>query len=391
MAVANTVMGNIDINLKINTYNLIANMDLILPDYYGENIYTLSCFIAEYLGVQRQCLNKMNLNVNSKLVLALFDGLGWNIFNRTGINLQATKITSVFPSTTSTVLTTLFTASTPGEHGVLGYNTFSKRLGGIVNTLRYTYPTVSDRDSIRDSVPFSSSFPYVKGYLKEVQGKKAISLVPKGIENTEFSNATHGASGESKTYVNFWDAFYQLSQILQQDAYDFIYFYVPDVDTLSHKYGPYTDPTIKSARDILISILEISEKHKKYSFIITADHGHVPVSETILFNNDQDLLNMLDVPPYGDSRAIFLRTRYDVSIYLSRKYGSLKIFGKSDLERLLGKIKDISAFPDYIAVPTDYRAFIFNFKEKDDYDKLKGHHGGLLQEEFEIPLVILNG
>ncbi|QGA55477.1 nucleotide pyrophosphatase [Sulfolobus sp. E5-1-F] len=384
-------MGNININLKINTYNLIANMELIIPDYYGENIYTLSCFIAEYLGVQRQCLNKMNLNLNNRLVLALFDGLGWNVFNQTGINLRAKKITTVFPSTTSTVLTTLFTALTPGEHGVLGYNTFVKRLGGVVNTLRYTYPTISERDSITNYVPFSSSFPNVKSYLKEVQGMKIISIVPKGIENTEFSNATHGASGESKTYVNFWDAFYQLSQVLQQDAYHFIYFYVPDVDTLSHRYGPYAEPTIKSARDILASILEISEKYKKYSFIVTADHGHVPVSETILFNNDQELINMLDVPPYGDSRAIFLRTRYDVSTYLSRKYESLKIFGKTDFEKLLGKVNDIFALPDYIAVPTDYRAFIFNFKEKDEYDKLKGHHGGLLQEEFEIPLVILNG
>ncbi|WP_029552512.1 alkaline phosphatase family protein [Saccharolobus solfataricus] len=384
-------MDNIDINLKINTYNLIANMDLILPDYSGENIYTLSCFVAEYLGVKRQCLNKMNLNVNNRLVLALFDGLGWNVFSQAGVNLKAKKITTVFPSTTSTVLTTLFTALTPAEHSVLGYNTFSKRLGGVVNTLRYTYPTVSDRDSIKDSVPFSSSFPHVKSYLKEVQDKKTISIVPKGIENTEFSNATHGASGESKTYVNFWDAFYQLSQVLQQDTYDFIYFYIPDVDTLSHRYGPYAEPTIKSARDILTSILEISQKHKKYSFLITADHGHVPVTETIIFNNDQELLNMLDVPPYGDSRAIFLRTRYDVSTYLNRKYVSLKIFGKSDFERLLGKINDITALPDYIAVPTDYRAFIFNFKDKDEYDKLKGHHGGLLQEEFEIPLVILNG
>ncbi|WP_338603497.1 alkaline phosphatase family protein [Sulfolobus tengchongensis] len=366
-------------------------MDVLLPDYYGENIYTLACFISHHLGVERQCLNKMNLNVNNKIVLALFDGLGWNIYKQSGISINARKITTVFPSTTSTVLTTLFTALTPGEHNVLGYNTFVKRLGGIVNTLRYTYPPINDRDSIKDAIPFSTSFPTVKSYLKDVQGKKTLSIVPKGIENTEFSSATHGGTSETKTYVNFWDAFYLLSQALQQDAYDFIYIYIPDVDTLSHRYGPYAEPTIKSAKDILTSIVTVSEKYSKYTFLVTADHGHVPVSQNILLNNDQELLDLLDVPPYGDSRAIFLRTRYDVSTYLTRKYENLKIFTRSDFEKLLGRINDGNAMPDYIAVPTDYRSYIFSFKQNDEYDKLKGHHGGLLPEEFEIPLVILNG
>lgn len=367
-------------------------MDAILPDYYGENIYTLACTIAHHLGVKRQCLKELNVSLGNKIVLALFDGLGWNIFERTGIKMDAKKITSVFPSTTSTVLTTLFTALTPGEHGVLGYTTFVKRLGGIINTLRYTYPSIDERDSIKDAIPFSTSFPYVKSYLKEVPGdKKTVEIIPKGIENTEFTSATHGGAKESKTFVNFWDAFFQLSQTLQQDLYDFIYFYVPDVDTLAHKYGPYAEPTIQSARDLLTSIKIISEKYKKYTFLITADHGHVPVSQNILWNNDVDLLNLLDVPPYGDSRAIFLRSRYDVKTYLLRKYDNLIVFSKGDAEKLLGKINDYDLVPDYIVVPTDYKSYIFSFKQNDEYDKLKGHHGGLLPEEFEIPLVILNG
>ncbi len=366
-------------------------MDVLLPDYYGENIYTLSCTIAKFLGVNRNCLKEMDISLNNRLVLVLFDGLGWNIFQKAESKINAKKITTVFPSTTSTVLTTLFTALTPGEHGVLGYNTFVKRLGGIVNTLRYTFPQLSERDSIKDSVSFNISFPHVKSYLKEVNNRKTLSVIPKGIENTEFSNATHGGTSEYRTYANYWDSFYQLSQALQQGTYDFIYFYEPDVDTLAHKNGPYSEATISCAKDLLKNIMSLAEKYTSYSFIITADHGHVPVSQNILLNDDQGLINYLEVPPYGDSRAIFLRTRYEISTYLTRKYDNLKIFGKSDVEKLLGRIIDSSILPDYIAVPTDYKSYIFSFKEKDEYDKLKGHHGGLLSEEFEIPLVVLNG
>ncbi|MEM3939595.1 MAG: alkaline phosphatase family protein [Saccharolobus sp.] len=364
-------------------------MEVLMPDYKGDNIYTLACTIAKHLGVNRECLKEMNISLNKKFVLVLFDGLGWNIFEKSEINVKANKINTVFPSTTSTVLTTLFTATTPGEHGVLGYTTFSKTLGGIVNTLRYTYPSIKDRDSIKDALPMSLSFPNVKSYLKEVKDKKSLGIVPKGIDNTEFSNMTHGAVTEQKTYINFWDAFYQLSDSLQRD-YDFIYFYMADVDSLSHKYGPYAETTIKSARDLLTNIISISEKYRNYTFIITADHGHVPVSQTILFNDDLELMKMLEVPPYGDSRAIFLRSRYDVGNYLLGKYDSLKVFSKLDAEKLFGKISDYTIIPDYIAVPTDYKSYIYSFNKNDEYDRLKGHHGGLLPEEFEIPLVILN-
>jgi len=361
-------------------------MSFVYPDYNKNSVYNLACGIADFLGVKRECKgNKISIP-GKKLVLILLDGLGYNMLKNTGYEIES-KITTVFPSTTSTVITTLFTAQLPGEHEILGYNTFSKRLGGIANALRYTYPPVGSRDSISQNIKFASAFPNVKGYLSEVKDKKTASVVPKGIENTEFSMATHGKVSTTKTYVNYWDALYEFNNILTGD-YDFIYFYVPDIDTLAHKHGPSSLPVKQAIKDIYEGVRQIASNHKDYTFIIIADHGHVEVSSHILLNSDNELLNLLYLPPYGDSRALFFITKFELKTFLYHKYPDLKVFDKLDFEKLVGT-DHISA--DFIAVPTDSKAYIYPFKDElDDYAKLKGHHGGLSEDEMYVPLVILN-
>jgi|UniRef100_A0A0F2LPX1 hypothetical protein len=366
---------------------ILTFIPMILPDY-ANNIFSLACGVADFLGVKRNCISKTQLQ-GRRLALVLMDGFGWNIMERAGIvKREARKIQTVFPSTTSTVLTTLFTALTPGEHGVLGYNTFVKELGGIINTLKYTHPAVDLRDSIKESVPFEKAFPEVRGYLGEVTDRKTLEVVPKGLEDTEFSRATHAKTTDHKPYVDWWDGLYLFSQSLQGD-YDFIYFYLPYVDTLAHKHGPYAEPTLQAAREIFESLYELAKKHPNYTFVITADHGHVEVSDNVVVKQDAELMKMLDLPPYGDSRALFLKSRYDLKTYLTRKY-NVRVFQGEELARLLGRVGNVE-LPDFVAVPEDNKAYIYDYKEKGEYGKLKGHHGGLLPEEFEIPLVVING
>lgn len=360
-------------------------MSFTYPDYNENSIYNLACGIADFLSVDKKCKGKKIDIAGKKLALVLLDGLGYNMLTSAGYKVDR-KITTVFPSTTSTVITTLFTAQLPAEHGILGYNTFSKRLGGIANALRYTYPPIGSRDSITQNIKFSTAFPNVKSYLSEVKEKKTASVVPKGIENTEFTNATHGKVNTVRTFVDYWDALYEFNNILNE--YDFVYFYLPDIDTLAHKHGPSSSPVLQAIRDIYGGVTQIATKHKDYTVIIIADHGHVEVSSHILLNNDSELLDMLYLPPYGDSRALFFMTSFELKTFLYHKYPELKVFGKNDFEKLVGG-ENISA--DYIGVPDDNKAYIYSFKdETDDYTKLKGHHGGLSDNEMYVPLVILN-
>ncbi|AAY80289.1 alkaline phosphatase family protein [Sulfolobus acidocaldarius] len=364
-------------------------MEFVYPDYYSNSVYNLACAIADFLGVNRECKGKKLEISGRRIALTLLDGLGYTMLSDAGFTVDRT-ITTVFPSTTATTLTTLFTAQLPAEHGILGYTTYSKRLGGIINTLKYTYPLVDTRDIIsEEGIEYEKAFPDVKNYLKEVRDKKTAEVTPKGLENTQFTKLTHGRTNITKTYINYWDAFTEASNILQMKEYDFVYIYIPDVDSLAHKHGP-NHPVVKECiRDLYNGLMKLAERFKDYTFVITADHGHVQVNEHIALNHDSELLKLLDVVPYGDSRAVFLHSRYDLKTYLKTKYPNLEVFGRNEFEKLIG---GNTSYADYIAVPTDSNAYVYLFKEEgNEYNKLKGHHGGLSLNEMKVPLVIWNG
>lgn len=186
-------------------------MEFVYPDYYSNSVYNLACAIADFLGVNRECKGKKLEISGRRIALTLLDGLGYTMLSDAGFTVDRT-ITTVFPSTTATTLTTLFTAQLPAEHGILGYTTYSKRLGGIINTLKYTYPLVDTRDIIsEEGIEYEKAFPDVKNYLKEVRDKKTAEVTPKGLENTQFTKLTHGRTNITKTYINYWDAFTEAS------------------------------------------------------------------------------------------------------------------------------------------------------------------------------------
>ena len=361
-------------------------MNVILPDYRGKSVYSLACGIAKYLGVKRNCLGSIDISA-SKLALVLLDGFGCNIAMALGIkNMEC--MTTVFPSSTATVVTTLFTALTPGEHGILGFSVFSKLLGTIVYPMTYTTPFQS---SLKE-IPFQLTFPNVKPYLKEVQDKKTVDIIPKGMEQNDFSLMTHASTTIVKTYNKLWEAYQEASNVMRE-GYDFVSIYIPDVDTVSHYSGPSSLATMRTARDVWGMVQELAEKFKDYTFIVTADHGLVDVQERYFLNFDQDLLKHLDVPPYGDSRAIMLKSRYNASEHLRDKYPSLTIFEGSQVERLLGKVDKSLDLPDVIAVPNDNKSaynYVFTKKQMEEISKFKGNHGGLSEDEMLVPLIVLN-
>ncbi len=84
------------------------------PDYSGTSIQNLANTLLSHFGaVPRGSKLKLDLDLNDRVVLILIDGLGYlDLSNIMGNSLPVSRlyrITSVFPTTTSTVLTTLFT------------------------------------------------------------------------------------------------------------------------------------------------------------------------------------------------------------------------------------------------------------------------------------------
>jgi len=74
-----------------------------------------------------------------------------------------------------------------------------------------------------------------------------------------------------------------------------------------------------------------------------------------------------------------------------RKYQNFEIFSREEIlkMKLLGNFKEeyIDRLGDYTAIPKDDSIMIYPFK-KDSLNMLKSQHGGLLEDEMLIPLII---
>src|SRR4030043_1160958 len=126
--------------------------DFVLPDYDVFNIRNIKALVGKIYGVNSLKTASFpdgyvdDFGGVQKVFLVVMDGLGYNrllkhvkqydgAFSELITKGVLKPLTSPFPATTSTSLTSIFTGLTPSEHGVIGYQMFSRDYGCVFNTL----------------------------------------------------------------------------------------------------------------------------------------------------------------------------------------------------------------------------------------------------------------
>ncbi|NWG09717.1 MAG: alkaline phosphatase family protein [Nitrososphaerales archaeon] len=195
----------------------------------------LSIFQAKAQGCERLPKNIIDEHSDGvhKIVLLIVDSMGYKQFFNCYPKDRALKIvadnsnlipiTSTFPSTTTTALTTLSTGATPREHGIIGYTMYLKGYGFVVNM-----------------IDFAPAYDYKWGTLlemgldpKDFLGLKTIYeiLNEEGIKTHAIMRFKD--SGLSKmnlndakisTYVNSSDLFVTLRRLLEDEDDEEAYF-----------------------------------------------------------------------------------------------------------------------------------------------------------------------
>ncbi|WP_304951778.1 alkaline phosphatase family protein [Sulfuracidifex tepidarius] len=161
----------------------------------------------------------------------------------------------------------------------------------------------------------------------------------------------------------------------------FAFFYLPYVDTVSHHYGPSSPETAETVREvskIAKKAMEIG-KSNGFTVVLTSDHGQIDVEKNVDISRDQEILDNIEVPPFGDSRNLMIISRHDVSETF-KKYETY-IFGKETLSKYAGG----NRVPDYAVVPKGRTTLNYWIDDSMDY---KGNHGGISKDEMEIPLCV---
>ncbi|MGC9071137.1 MAG: alkaline phosphatase family protein [Acidilobus sp.] len=378
----------------------LRQSEFVLPDYSDErSLYGIACGLASFFQAKRQCLGRPFQVSGRRLVLVYLDALGWDLFQEAGAKVNGTteRGITVFPSTTATALSTLMSAQLPGEHGMLGYMVYNKLLGGIINGIKYSYMGEGGSGTI--SRPLTQAFP-VRPWLAETEAK-VLALMSTGSASGELTRAfllNRPSQGLTiiRSHSSSYEMLASLSEALEGDPHDLVYVYHDNPDHFGHLYGLnsiHRDLAVLEVRTIVERINRLAEKYKdRYSFLLISDHGQVTVSRVYLFNNDDQLLEILEVPPYGDSRAVWFRSRMDLKDLLAERY-RMTVMSREEVisSGLLGRVDPwvrVNVMGDYLGVATDnITKYHYSYRDDDPALRLRGHHSGLTPQEMLIPVV----
>ncbi len=346
----------------------------VLPDFRN-SVYNVPHTILNIFGIKdNKALEHLKDLGEDRLFFILVDAFGYNLFERyilDSCNCEHLKLTSLFPSTTSAVLTTLYTGLAPKEHGILEWYMYYEELGEIIKTLPFSRRDGRENDELL-KLGFSPkplfNLPTIFEKLKKEEIKSQF-LVRRDYSSSSYT-LHMGKGANIIPYLSMEDSF----QLLKKSNADLNFLYIDYLDIAQHHYGPSS----KEVRDLLLKIWKNIEELKNYArdarIIVTADHGQIDINKSIVINIPKNSVG-------GSPRDVFLYSNEMPILDYA------EILKKEDALKLLGPGKEHPKLrervPNYILLPGDSHSIWF------EEFGLKGLHGGLSPEEMFVPFVLI--
>ncbi|MBL6991317.1 MAG: alkaline phosphatase family protein [Bacteriovoracaceae bacterium] len=354
---------------------------------------------------QSQCLEKMKKSIGKSqhYIFLLIDGLGYSLlkqFPKDGFVSsldQVQKLNTVFPTSTATALTSLYTGKWPCDHGALEW---------------WLYLPDKKRSII--TLPFVDRFSREKlvdlGFVAQ-----DIFVAPSMFShfNSEVRIYSHGAIAKS-TYSRYGAGYqktygyeqlgegidaliHDLHELEERNSFQYLYYH--GLDSFIHKNGVTASGVNEILKQIDQQIYRIKQNLPASSkVIITADHGLLDIDSrnTLILTSDGPLDKLLIVPPTGSVRVpifhVKVGKREEFQKIFNELYGEhFILLSKEEILslKLLGPGSFCHAtserIGDFVGIATTDCILQYS---KHSF-KLAAHHGGLTANEVEVPLLII--
>ena len=382
-----------------------------LPDYAGSSIANLMWSIARAFGLPSAACPPLRapplpaLDERRHVLLIVVDGLGQRYLAQTapdsllGRNVTRT-LTSVFPSTTASAITTFLTGATPAEHGLIGWHLYFEEIDAIGAVLPFRLRG-SDEPLSRRGLR-AGSLPAQPTLLDRLPA--AIHLVsPRRIVDSEF-NLAHSGRAQRHGYTSLTEFFAAIESCLRAaDERRFVYAYWPELDSVAHEHGVSSRTTEQSLRrfDAGFARLLASLHGCNATVLVTGDHGLIdaPEADLILLEQHPRLAATLARPLSGERRVAYCHVKPGAHMAFEDYVGNA-LAERTTLHRA-GEVIDRGWFGpgtrhprlwsragDYLLVMKG-RATIKDWLPGEKRYRQVGVHGGLSAEEMLVPLVVM--
>ena len=398
--------------------------DAIHPCYDGLSILNLPASMCRWLGASELSHPPLDLpeldglvEGTRQIVVALIDAVSYERFRR-WISMQSSELdpaadhsllaplTSVVPSTTSAVLTTLWTGSSPAEHGVIGYELFLKEYGLVANMITHAPMSFEGSTGLLYKAGFQpdSALPVpTLGPRLESAGIEAHAFLHYAISRSGLSRM-HYAGVEMHTFGGAPDLWISVRELAERrlERPRLIWVYYGDVDGLSHRYGPDSEQAEAEFTSFINALLDNFVRHlsletrRQTLLLLLTDHGQIntQVDPNFELRNHPSLVHRLHMLPTGENRLAYLYPRPGQVKGIIEYFGqtwpqsfSLMASGQALRAGLFGPGNPAKVTPerlgDLIAISHGDAYLWWSSKT----NLLLGRHGGLSAEEMIVPLM----
>ncbi|GHF51149.1 hypothetical protein HNQ07_003023 [Deinococcus metalli] len=379
----------------------------VRPHHDGRSILNFVTSIAAHFGVRTghaPLATHLPLTGVSTVVLVVADGLGHFPLKqhlRAGHlpHLEArvadggalySTMTSTFPSSTMTAMTTLHTGAAPAQHGWLGTSVFEGTT--VLDILR-------QRDLLSGE---AARLPPATGTVYRqlaAAGVTARAVTPASFEGT-LLNDWYYDGATTVPYDDLTDLPDAVARAAAGGGPRYVIAYWPDFDTVSHDHGPYSRAAADAAHAFdaaFHALLGRLPDDGSVLTLLTADHGQssTPAPLAVHLNAVPGLCDMLDGPPAGETQVRYLRVRPgaedDVHAAL-RDHATVLPAAEAWAAGLFGGPPAQEAFlertGDHVAIAYHGRQLLWPAPEHAPR-VWAGTHGGWAAEQMVVPLVMV--
>jgi len=383
---------------------------MYLPNYRGGSIVNLMSSIlraynceSEYEALQM--LNPDELRAPTNVVLLVIDGLGHEYIMEYGKRSVFTKhmkgrITSVFPATTASGVTTFLTGVAPQQHAITGWFMYLKEMGLVAKILPFMPRSGGLSFSLTDVDPKTI---FNQESIFDRIGVDSYYVIYKELLNTDYTSAT-SKTAKGIGYQTLTDFFKKIKEtIALHNDRKYIYAYWSEFDGLCHRYGTNSTEVFSHFKEMEKNLGAFLETIKGTNTIIliTSDHGFINTEEsrTIRLKEHPQFADMLTLPLCGEPRVAYCYVRpsrvNDFERYVRKTFKDTcelrrgeelitnNYFGLFEPnEKLFDRIGDYVLIMHENYVIKDVVA-----GEREHYHI--GNHGGVSKEEMFVPLIVI--
>jgi len=382
----------------------------VLPDYAGGSLLNLMASIETVCGGPGRGYAPLRVlpagfGSARHLVLLLVDGLGDALLRKSaaGTFLRAHRqggLTSVFPSTTASAVTTVLTGLAPAAHGLTGWHIYSGEVDEVIAPLPLWIR--GQRHPHAQAERWCKQV-FITDPLADRLTRECHVVSPWFICDSPY-NRHHTGRAERWPYRGLDGLFDTLESVLRgRDASSYTYAYYGEIDRLGHEYGIDSEEVAADLARLDAALEAFAQRIRDLDVevVITADHGFLdnPPDRQIHLADHPMLAQRLSRPLCGERRMA---------------YAYVKPAAQEGFERCLTEAVGDAVLPvpaqaaveadwlgpgprhprlaqrigDWVLVLREPWVIIDQVPGERPHDQV-GVHGGLSASEMAIPLIYL--